>query len=47
MTHTFIEYIIQINTNMTCNEQKKEDGILSFFFGTNHKSYLHTRQYSY
>jgi len=31
MTHTFIEYIIQINTNMTCNEQKKEDGILSFF----------------
>ena len=49
MTHAFMESIIHITSNMTCDEkgEKKEERNVSFSFVTNHKSYLHTRQYSY
>jgi len=34
----------KLNTNMTCNEHNKKKKVS---FVTNHKSYLHIRQYPY
>ncbi len=47
MTHTFIKYIIQNKYQHDMQRIKKNSFSFLFFFVTNHKSYLHMRQYSY